>query len=306
MHHELDAFGYQLMLQTETSDTATVAERLISNGLDGVLLATTTVDSVVPVRLRDRGVPFVYFNRTADAMEADSATVDPVPGLAEAAKEIAELGHRRVGAIFGPRNTSTALQRETALRDGLEEHGLAIGAGYTHRGPFDFDTGHAGAVLLLDRHPRPTVIICGNDVVALGALNAARELGVDVPGDVSMVGFDDLPAAAWSLVQLTTVAFDLDAMARQGRQPAGATDRGGGAAAVRARSLHLATGPPRHLGCGTVSPRTSGSRACEQPMHTHTLRSTDPSRRSGESCPSIRSPTSRTPTPTTSSARSPT
>jgi LacI family transcriptional regulator len=215
MHHELDAFGYQLMLQTETSDTATVAERLISNGLDGVLLATTTVDSVVPVRLRDRGVPFVYFNRTADAMEADSATVDPVPGMAEAAKEIAELGHQRVGAIFGPRNTSTALQRETALRDGLEEHGLAIGAGYTHRGPFDFDTGHAGALMLLDRHPRPTVIICGNDVVALGALNAARELGVDVPGAVSMVGFDDLPAAAWSLVQLTTVAFDLDAMARR-------------------------------------------------------------------------------------------
>jgi LacI family transcriptional regulator len=215
MHHELEAFGYQLMLQTETTDTATVAERLISNGLDGVLLATTTVDSVVPVRLRDRGVPFVYFNRTADAMEADSATVDPVPGMSEAAKEIADLGHRRVGAIFGPRNTSTALQRETALRDALEEHGLGIAGPYSHRGPFDFDTGYTGARLLLARDPRPTVIICGNDVVALGALNAAKDFGVDVPGGVSMVGFDDLPVAAWALVQLTTVAFDLDAMARQ-------------------------------------------------------------------------------------------
>ena len=133
MHHELDAFGYQLMLQTETTDSAGVAERLISNGLDGVLLATTTVDSVVPVRLRDRGVPFVYFNRTADAMEADSATVDPVPGMSEAAKEIADLGHRRVGAIFGPRNTSTALQRETALRDALADNGVSIGAAATHR-----------------------------------------------------------------------------------------------------------------------------------------------------------------------------
>ncbi|MET1008246.1 MAG: LacI family DNA-binding transcriptional regulator [Propionibacteriaceae bacterium] len=215
MHHELDAFGYQLVLQTETSDTATVAERLISNGLDGVLLATTTVDSVVPVRLRDRGVPFVYFNRTADAMEADSATVDPVPGMSQVAHEIHDLGHRRVGAIFGPRNTSTALQRETALRDALDEQGLAIGAGYTHRGPFDFDTGYDGAKLLLARDPRPTVIICGNDVVALGALNAAKDLGVSVPDEVSMVGFDDLPVAAWPLIQLTTVAFDLDAMARK-------------------------------------------------------------------------------------------
>ena len=215
IHHELEAFGYQLVLQTETTDTATVAERLISNGLDGVLLATTTVDSVVPVRLRDRGVPFVYFNRTADAMEADSATVDPVPGMSEVAREIAELGHRRVGAIFGPRNTSTALQRETALRDALDEQGLAIAAGATHRGPFDFDTGYDGAKLLLGRAQPPTVIVCGNDVVALGALNAAKDLGITVPEEVSMVGFDDLPVAAWPLVRLSTVAFDLDAMARK-------------------------------------------------------------------------------------------
>ena len=215
MHHELDAFGYQLMLQTETTDSAGVAERLISNGLDGVLLATTTVDSVVPVRLRDRGVPFVYFNRTADAMEADSATVDPVPGMSEAAKEIADLGHRRVGAIFGPRNTSTALQRETALRDALADNGVSIGAAATHRGAFDFGTGYAGATKLLGQPDRPTVIMCGNDVVALGALNAAADLGVSVPAEVSMVGFDDLPAAAWPLIRLTTVAFDLDAMARK-------------------------------------------------------------------------------------------
>jgi LacI family transcriptional regulator len=215
MHHELEAFGYQLVLQTETTDTATVAERLISNGLDGVLLATTTVDSVVPVRLRDRGVPFVYFNRTADAMEADSATVDPVPGMSEVARAILDRGHHRIGAIFGPRNTSTALRRETALRDALDEQGLAIGAAATHRGPFDFDTGYDGAQLLLSRDPRPTVIICGNDVVALGALNAAKDLGVSVPGQVSMIGFDDLPAASWPLIQLTTVAFDLNAMARK-------------------------------------------------------------------------------------------
>lgn len=100
-----------------------------------------------------------------------------------------------------------------ALREALEERGLAVGTAYTHRGPFDFATGYDGARLLLSRDPRPTVIVCGNDVVALGALNAARELSVEVPDDVSVVGFDDLPAARWPLIQLTTVAFDLDAMA---------------------------------------------------------------------------------------------
>ena len=119
MHHELESLGYQLVLQTESSDSGRVAERLIANSLDGVLLATTTSTSVLPIRLRDRRIPFVYFNRTTDAVEADSATVDPRAGLTELAEEIVALGHRRIGAIFGPINTSTAEARERALRSAL-------------------------------------------------------------------------------------------------------------------------------------------------------------------------------------------
>ncbi|WP_375424499.1 LacI family DNA-binding transcriptional regulator [uncultured Friedmanniella sp.] len=215
MHRELEALDYQLVLQTESSDSGRVAERLLALGLDGVLLATTTVDSVLPVRLRDRGVPFVYFNRVAESVEADSAEVDAGIGLSQLAERILALGHRRVGAVFGPRNTSTAEQRETALREALAVGGVAIGAALSYRGPFDFETGYAGARHLLQRDDPPTVVVCGNDVVAYGVLNAARELGLAVPGAVSVVGFDDLPEARWPLLQLTTVAFDLDAMARR-------------------------------------------------------------------------------------------
>lgn len=215
MHHELEALDYQLVLQTESSDSGRVAERLLANALDGVLLATTTVDSVLPVRLRDRGVPFVYFNRTSDSVEADSAEVDADVGLQALATRIIELGHRRVGAIFGPRNTSTAEHRERALRDALAAASITIAHEHSHRGPFDVETGYAGARRLLEADDRPTVLVCGNDVVAYGALNAAHDLGLAVPGDVSIAGFDDLPAARWPVLQLTTVAFDLDAMARR-------------------------------------------------------------------------------------------
>ena len=215
MHRELEALDYQLVLQTESSDSGRVADRLLANSLDGVLLATTTVDSVLPVRLQDRGMPFVYFNRTATAVEADSAEVDVESGMTELARRVLELGHRRVAAIFGPRNTSTGEHREHVLREVLAGAGVTIGAGSSYRGPFDFETGYAGARHLLQHDPRPTVVVCGNDVVAFGALNAARELGLDVPAEVSVVGFDDLPAARWPLLQLTTVAFDLDAMARR-------------------------------------------------------------------------------------------
>jgi LacI family transcriptional regulator len=214
IHRELEAMGYQLVLQTETSDTGQVTERLVANGLQGVLLATTTLDSVLPVRLRDRGVPFVYFNRISTAVESDQVVVDPTDGLKEAAGSLVRFGHRRVAAIFGPRNTSTGERREAALREALEDHGVAISSRYAQHGPFDFESGSAGAHRLLSLAERPTAIVCGNDVVALGALNAARELDIAVPDEVSIIGFDDLPVASWPIVRLTTVAFDLEAMAR--------------------------------------------------------------------------------------------
>lgn len=215
MHDALDALGYQLSLITETSDVGPVAERIAANGLDGVLLATTALDSVLPVRLRDRNIPFVYFNRTAAAIEADSVTVDPWPGAEALVSELVALGHRRVAAIFGPRNTSTGESRETCFRELLAAQGIAIPAPWALHGPFDFASGHSGAAALLAGDHRPSVIVCANDVVALGALNAAAELGVSVPGEVSIAGFDDLPNSSWALVQLATVAYDLEQMSRE-------------------------------------------------------------------------------------------
>jgi LacI family transcriptional regulator len=218
MHNALEAQGYQLVLITESSEAGPIADRITSSALDGVLLTTTTVDSILPVRLRDRGIPFVYFNRTASSVEADSVTVDPGSGIAAMVKTLVDLGHRDVAGIFGPRNTSTGESRETSVREALDTAGIKIPPRWTRHGPFDFETGHAGAGALLDAPDRPTVILCGNDVVALGAMNAAAELAVPVPDEVSIVGFDDLPTSSWALIQLTTVAFDLDSMCREAAQ----------------------------------------------------------------------------------------
>ena len=215
MHDALEDRGYQLVLITESSEAGPIADRITASALDGVLLATTTVDSILPVRLRDRGIPFVYFNRTSSSVEADSVTVDPSAGIAAMVKTLVDFGHREVAAIFGPRNTSTGESREVSTREALDTAGIKIPPRWTRHGPFDFETGHAGAKELLGAPDRPTVILCGNDVVALGALNAAAEMGVQVPSEVSIVGFDDLPTSSWALVQLTTVAFDLDTMCRE-------------------------------------------------------------------------------------------
>ncbi|HWU59251.1 MAG TPA: LacI family DNA-binding transcriptional regulator, partial [Microbacteriaceae bacterium] len=212
LHRALDGLGYQLMLHTDTGSQETIAERMIADGLDGVILATTAIDSVNPVRLRDRGVPFLYFNRTSSLVAADATVVDSTRGFGEAVDRAVELGHRRIAAVAGPSNTSTGVSREAALRKALAKHGLSLEDRLLLRGPFDDKTGDAAMTELLALAEPPTLVFCGNDVVAYGALNAARRAGVSVPTDISVIGFDDLPAASWAIIDLSTIAYDYPAM----------------------------------------------------------------------------------------------
>jgi LacI family transcriptional regulator len=215
VHRELERLGYQLMLHTETADNDTIVERLLANGLDGVILATTTIDSAAPLRLRDRGLPFVYFNRTGSLVDADATVVDAAPGYREAVRAAVDLGHRNVAAVLGPSNTSTAQHREQALRAALGEHGIVLDERLVRRVPYSSAAGEIAARELLESagEPAPTLMFCGNDVVAYGALNAAHRLGLRVPEDLSVVGFDDLPEAAWPIIDLATVGFDIAGMA---------------------------------------------------------------------------------------------
>ncbi|GAA0287464.1 LacI family DNA-binding transcriptional regulator [Kineococcus aurantiacus] len=215
VHHELENHGYQLVLHTESADDGDVVDRLLANGIDGVVLATTTVDSVAPLRLRDRGLPFVYLNRTGTQVDADATVVSPARGFADAARRAVELGHTRIGAVLGPSNTSTGQSRELALRAAMADHGLALETRFVRRGPYETGVGDAAVTELLALPEPPTLIFCGNDVVAYGALNAAARAGARVPEDVSVVGFDDLPPASWPILQLSTIAYDLEAMARE-------------------------------------------------------------------------------------------
>jgi LacI family transcriptional regulator len=215
LHEELERLGHELVLITESAGSAPLAERVAAHGLAGVILSTTTVDSIQPARLRDRDVPFVYLNRTAPSVPADAVTVDPETGIREVLAEAVRRGHRRIGAIFGPRNTSTGELREQVVRAVLDEHGLSLAQRDVLHGPFDFRTGQDGFRTLYERGGGPTLLLCANDVVALGALDAAAAAGVAVPGHVSVAGFDDLPTSRWALVRLSTVAYDLDEVARE-------------------------------------------------------------------------------------------
>jgi LacI family transcriptional regulator len=213
LHDELTRLGYRMLLLTE-SPTGGLPSELVDRSVDGAVLTTTTLDSDLPERLRASRVPFVYLTREGGGVAADAAVVDNALGASLMAGALLRHGHRRIAALLGPENTSTGLERERGLRVTLATGDVPLRPEYVRRGPFVPQTGDDGMVALMSLEHPPTAVACANDAIALGAMNAAARLGLSVPDDVSIVGFDDIPQAGWDMIQLSTVRQPMDDMAR--------------------------------------------------------------------------------------------
>ena len=216
LHDELATLQYRMVLFTERmeGEDPELIEGLLNRGIDGAVLTTSTLDGRAPREFARLGLPFVFLTRDVDGLAADAVVVDNALGASLMAAEIVRLGHRRVGAIFGPSNTSTGVHRERGFRAGLSAAGVELPDEAVRKGAYVVESGYAAMQELMALSVRPTVVVCFNDLVAIGALNAARTLGIRVPQDVSITGWDDLPMAAWEICQLTTVRQSMNEMAR--------------------------------------------------------------------------------------------
>lgn len=214
LQERLDSLGYRMVLFTEWHGDSDALERLLDRSLDGVVLSSATVDSRLPALLDRRGLPFVFLNRVTDGVDADAAIVDNVAGGVLVGAEFARLGHERVGALFGPPTTSTGRDRERGFRTALAAAGIDLAESRVEHGPFAFETGYLGIRRLLAAAEPPTAVFCGNDVIAIGAINGAAKAGIRMPRDLSLIGFDDIPPAGWEVLSLTTVRQPMTAMAR--------------------------------------------------------------------------------------------
>lgn len=214
----LSRSGFKTVLITdgragETAHPVVTTEALADGSYDGVVLTTTLRTSRLPRDLTERGIPHVLVNRVLDHPESHSCTVDNAAGTLAISQLLARLGHLHVAAIHGPVVTSTGRERAAGLSRGLRECGIALPRRFVRRTNFSHDAGMAAAHSLLKETPRPTAIVCANDVLALGAMSAARQRGLRVSEDLTVIGFDDIAMASWPLVNLTTVHFDLNLLA---------------------------------------------------------------------------------------------
>jgi LacI family transcriptional regulator len=199
-HHQ-----YHLMLSLfgGRKDQEDLYRRVVGSGyLDGVIIASTTLDDpLIPRLLRD-GVPFVSVGRYPD-QEVSYVDVDNVGGARKAVEYLLRSGHRRIATITGPQRMIAGWDRLAGFREALRAHSLPVDGTLVVEGDFTEEGGRAAMQSLLPH--KPDAVFVASDTMALGALRALREAGLSVPEDIALVGFDDMPYAATAAPPLTTV-----------------------------------------------------------------------------------------------------
>ncbi len=206
VHDALSELGYQTLLFAGHQERIEDLSGLFDRSVDGAILLTAIAGSTLPYELDRHGLPFVYLSRTSDLVEKDSVSADDRGGAAKVARLLIELGHRDIGAILGPANTSTSRDREDGLVQELASAGIPVRREAIIRSEYTTPAGYTAFQRLMDLRPRPTALFCGNDWLAVGALNGAKELGIAVPDALTVIGFDDLAVASWPVFSLTTVS----------------------------------------------------------------------------------------------------
>ena len=206
--------GYSVMY-CNTDEDAVEEEQyllmLIERQVDGVLLVPARSSGESFRLLASHHTPVVVVDRRVDSAEVDSVRCDSVAGAHSLIGHLVGLGHRRIAVLTGSPAISTSLDRVAGARLALEESGLELPPDLVHYGSFNYGKsnqadGHRMAQdMLAAPGPRPTAVFCTNNFIAFGAIRALREAGLRVPGDMSVVAFDDLPEE-WVSEPFLTVA----------------------------------------------------------------------------------------------------
>ncbi len=202
--------GYRLLIQPIDSQSpdlvANVLALIDETHLDGLILSPPVTEAVALLEELDRrGLPYVRIAPGEQKEKGMAATMDDVAAARELVSHLIGLGHRRIAFIRGPESHISSKDRLKGYREELAAHGIAFDPGLVVAGDYSFGSGQEAARALLARSDPPTAIFAGNDDMAAGALAVAHEGDIEVPGQVSIAGFDDsdLARAVWP--PLTTI-----------------------------------------------------------------------------------------------------
>lgn len=208
--------GLQLLIATNDYDPGTEAEQaatLVGRGVDALVLCGHGQRPELLDFLRQRALPCVHVMTLGHAATGLSVGFDNRRAMAIAARHLLDLGHRRIAMLAGlTRDNDRARERVEGAREALRAAGVPLPAARVVERRYDLADARDGLRQLLAASPAPTAVLCGNDVLAFGALLEARHLGVAVPAQLSVIGVDDLELARHIDPALTTIRVPAEAM----------------------------------------------------------------------------------------------
>ena len=185
------------------ADADRVIDQVWQYRVDGVLSAAELSERHI-LMLHERGLPLVFLNRFYDAVAINSVCCDQAAGERWLVDQLIAAGHQRFAIVAGPADSAVSHQRVQGARDRLAAGGLA--APQLAHGDFTYDGGRAAMRSLVEDGCLPDAVLCANDMMALGCMDEARfRLGLRVPDQISIVGFDGLAPGGWASYQLTTI-----------------------------------------------------------------------------------------------------
>jgi len=177
--------------------------------VDGLILMSIPLGDPNLEGLEQSEAPYVCTCRISeDDASANWVDADFAGGVEQAMEHLISLGHRRIALLTGPMSLVSVRLRVRGYQNALQSHHLPATAGYVMEGNFTSESGHALAVQAMQHSSPPSALICGDDMMAFGAMQALKELGYRVPEDVSVIGFDDVSLARFSSPPLTTIRQD--------------------------------------------------------------------------------------------------
>lgn len=207
--------GFDVVLcNTEYSPerSQAVIQKLLESDVRGVAIMTNSLDQSVTSELTEAGVGLVFCNLGPPKRLVSNIAIDYERGISQAIAHVFELGHRRTAVIAGPEDNRTAVTIKHALVTGLEQRNLSPLA--VIHSNYRVDAGASAVRAILATPELPTVIFCGSDLIAMGAMSALEEAGVRIPEDISVIGIDDISFAFLARPPLTTIRVPRERLGR--------------------------------------------------------------------------------------------
>ncbi len=203
VHH-----NYEILTTSVGHDPRRLAlsvRRMIERRVEGVAIVTFGLEEALFDELKSRNIPLVFIDVGPPLPRVSNIKIDYVNGIRQAVQHLAALRHSRIAFISGPLSLKSAVARQRAFTESMEEIGLPVNPKYLIEGNHTMEGGMAALKQILALRNRPTAVLCSNDMTAFGVIRQSYEEGIQIPRDLSLIGFDDIRLAQFMIPPLTTV-----------------------------------------------------------------------------------------------------